>query len=223
MKPTRESCIACTLFIGLEADMTKHTESCLQETRERPRRPWVRSSAWASREKEVQDVTEEAVPTSAEDFIAHGRSTRRNLPALSLFFQQRSKICSKRISMAVKARVHELHTFPSFLFCLLYFFLAVDLSLAGKSPSLLKYLNLCFGIATGLYEGQSNSPSQLIILQTLLLQSQNSFSCSLQRRQFQPSPKSWPSPHCCQCSVLHKGWQTVQGPLLTQNYLGQPK
>lgn len=83
--------------------------------------------------------------------------------------------------MAVKAGVHELHIFPSFLFCLLDFFLAVDLSLAGKSPSLLKYLHFCFGIATGLYEGQSNSPSQQIILQTLLLQLQNSFSCSLHR------------------------------------------
>lgn len=87
---------------------------------------------------------------------------------LCLFFEQRSKIYSKRISTVVKTRVHELHIFPSFLFCLLDFFLAVDLSLAGKSPSLFKYLNFCCGIATGLYEGQSKSPSQQIILQTLL-------------------------------------------------------
>jgi len=111
-----------------------------------------------------------------------------------LFFEQRSKIHSNRISTAVKARVHELHIFPSSLFCLLDFFLAVDLSLAGKSPSLFKYLNFCCGIVAGLYEGQSKFPSQQIILQTLLLQPQNSFSCSLQRWWFQPGPKSLPSP-----------------------------
>lgn len=140
-----------------------------------------------------------------------------------LFFEQSSKIYSKRISTAVKARVHELHIFPSFLFCLLDFFLAVDLSLAGKSPSLFKYLNFCCGIAAGLYEGQSKPPSQQIILQTLLLQPQNSFSCSLQRWQFQPSPKSLPIPHCYQCSVQHRRWQAVQWTLLIQNYFGQPK
>lgn len=96
-----------------------------------------------------------------------------------LFFKQSSKIRSKRILMAVKSRVHELHIFPSFLFCLLNFFLAVDLSLAGKSPSLFLKKKIYCDITADLCEGQSKSPSQPIILQMIFLQPWNSFSCSL--------------------------------------------
>lgn len=81
------------LFIGLEADITKHAETCLQEVGEKPRSPLVRSSAFILSlhgppgEKEAQDITKETVPTSAKAFLARGGSTTKRTCQYRLFFQ----------------------------------------------------------------------------------------------------------------------------------------